>query len=94
LGNAKLKAEEAARSGRYTLTADARQMAGRAVARLLTIIDTALPEFAGEIAAKSDLTQRDALILLKSAWHSIRMREAKRESAEAAATAKFVEDDA
>lgn len=64
--------EEAVRLGLLCETADARQATGKVVARVVSRIDGALPEFAAAIAAKFKLPQRDVLHELKSKWRQVR----------------------
>ena len=64
--------EEATRLGLLCETADARQATGKVVARVVSRIDGALPEFAAAIAAKFKLPQRDVLHELKSKWRQVR----------------------
>jgi hypothetical protein len=93
LSNAKATAEEAMRSGRYTLADAARQETGRALARVLAVFEAALGEFANAIVAERPATQRDALRTLRAAWRAVRARQAKATGAEASAMQALVEDE-
>lgn len=81
LANERARQDAAARAGTYTRTDDVRQEMGRLVGRLITTFDSALVEFSTAIAARSDLSSRDALHLLRTTWRSIRERGAEQEHA-------------
>jgi hypothetical protein len=81
LANEKAREEASARVGTYARADDVRQEMGRLVGKLVTVFDSALVEFATAVAARSDLSSRDALHLLRSAWRSIRERAAQNEQA-------------
>ena len=52
---------------------------GRIASRMVAAFDGALGEFASAIAAKSNLSPRDALHILRSAFHEVRVAERGRE---------------
>jgi DNA-binding transcriptional regulator YdaS (Cro superfamily) len=81
LANEKAREDAAARAGAYVRSDGVRQEMGRLVGRLVTMFDSALVEFSTAIAARSDLSSRDALHLLRGAWRSIRERGAEHEQA-------------
>jgi DNA-binding transcriptional regulator YdaS (Cro superfamily) len=90
--NAKAKEEAGFRSGRYVLADEARQSAGRIAARMVTMFDGAIGEFANAIAAMSSVPSREVLSTLRKTWREIRARQAKAAGAEAEAMASIVED--
>lgn len=92
LGNDKLTAEAAVRSGRYIRTDDAQLQIGRVNARWLSLLDAALIDFANVVVRSKPATTRDALLALRAAWHQIREREAKVRNREAAAMPPLIED--
>lgn len=92
LSNAKARTEAAVRSGKYMRTTDARQEQGRVAARLMSVFETSLTEFAAAILAEPPKTQRDALRALRTAWHAIRIRQAKASGEEAAALPPLLDD--
>jgi hypothetical protein len=81
LANEKAREEASARAGTYARADDVRREMGRLVGKLITVFDGALVEFSAAVAARSDLSSRDALHLLRSAWRSIRERAAENEQA-------------
>jgi hypothetical protein len=81
LQNEKAREEASARAGTYARADDVRREMGRLVGKLITVFDGALVEFSAAVAARSDLSSRDALHLLRSAWRSIRERAAENEQA-------------
>jgi DNA-binding transcriptional regulator YdaS (Cro superfamily) len=90
--NAKAQEEAGFRSGRYVLADEARQSAGRIAARMVTMFDGAIGEFAGAIAANSNVPSREVLSTLRKTWREIRARQAKAAGAEAEAMTAIVED--
>jgi hypothetical protein len=99
LANERAREDRAARVGIYTRADDARREMGRLASDLLMVFDSALVEFATAIAAKSNLSSRDAVHLLRKAWRSIRERSADRETETAASLPMLIaegerEDDA
>jgi hypothetical protein len=74
LQNGRMREERAARAGIYVRADDSRREMGRVAAELLTAFEGALGEFATAIAARSNLTSRDALHLLRSTWRMARER--------------------
>lgn len=93
LANERAREDASARAGTYTRTADVRLEMGRLVGRLVTAFDSALVEFSTTIAARSDMSSRDALHLLRSTWRSIRERAAEQEQAFAEALPGHVGSD-
>jgi hypothetical protein len=93
LANDKAREEAAARSGRFTKTDDARQEMGRVAARLMTVFESSLNEFANAVIAVPPVTPRDALRTLRTTWREIRVRQAKVASAEAVTLPPLVDDE-
>lgn len=91
LANERAREDAAARAGTYTRSDAVRQEMGRMVGRLITTFDGALVEFSTAIAARSDLSSRDALHLLRSTWRTIRERGAEHEQALAGALPSHVD---
>jgi hypothetical protein len=60
---------------------------------MVAAFDGALGEFASAIAAKSNLSPRDALHILRSAFHEVRARNSQRERQAAEALPKLIDDD-
>jgi len=77
LANALAREEAAARSGRYVKAEDARREMGRIAARLMTVFEASLSEFANAIIAAQPATPREASRLLRETWRQIRERQAK-----------------
>ena len=93
LSNAKAAAEAAARSGRYVLATDAKQEQGRVAARLMSVFEASLTEFANAIMGAPPATSRDALRTLRASWRAIRIRQAKASGEEAVALPPLLEDE-
>ena len=93
LSNAKASMEASARSGRYTKTDEARQEQGRVAARLMSVFEASLTEFAGAIMAEPPKTSRDALRTLRAAWRAIRIRQAKASGEEAVTMPSLLDDE-
>ena len=93
LSNAKAAAEEALRSGRYVRADAARQELGRVAARLMAAFESSFTEFANAIMAAPPATSRDALRTLRTAWRTIRLRQAKAAGAEAIAMPPMLDDE-
>lgn len=64
--------EEAARSGRYSLTAAVEKEMGRLAARLIGFFESWLGELSSKVAAKFGLAQRDVLHLLRTEFRVFR----------------------
>jgi hypothetical protein len=64
--------EEALKAGQLTDTAIARQAAGREAAKLVTIFEGSLSNFANALAAEFKLPQRDVLHLLRGEFRKFR----------------------
>jgi hypothetical protein len=92
LANAEAREQAAARSGRYVLAADAQRDMGRVAARLMTIFEASLSEFANAIIATPPATPREASRLLRETWRQIRERQAKAIGAEALVLPVLEED--
>lgn len=90
LQNERAREERAARAGIYVRADAARREMGRVAAGLMTIFESALPEFAAAVAARSNLTSRDAVHLLRTAWRTIRERSSVQQSESAAALPALV----
>ncbi|MGA2638443.1 hypothetical protein [Methylocella sp.] len=93
LANAKSREEAAARAGRYTATIDAKQALGRTAARLMTIFEASLSEFANALAAKPSGNSREMLRTLRATWAAIRQKQAVAAGAEADALPTLIEDE-
>jgi hypothetical protein len=92
LANERAREDKAARAGVYLKADEARQEMGRIAARLMTLFDGALGEFATAIAAHSNLSARDALHLLRTTFRTIRDRSSQTEIQAAAELLALVED--
>jgi transcriptional regulator with XRE-family HTH domain len=84
--------EEAARSGRYTLTADVERAMGRLAAKLIGLFESWLGELASKIAAKFALPQRDVLHLLRSEFRLFRSATSAAMRRDAVQLPELVED--
>jgi hypothetical protein len=89
--NRKAAEDEAARSGRFTDTAEATRRMGALVAQTLAVIEGALPEIATAFSANFKLPHRDVLHLLRSEFRKVRAAGAKEFSVKAAALPQTVE---
>ena len=74
LANEHARAVREANAGRYVRSDDVRREMGKLAGRILTTFEGALGEFATAIAAKSDLSSRDALHVLRTTFRVIRER--------------------
>jgi hypothetical protein len=92
LANDRAREHAAARAGRYLLTDHSRQQLGRVAAAMLASFEGALPEFAMALAAKSNLSNRDALHVLRETWRAIRARVSEADAKAAAALPALIED--
>ncbi len=90
--NRKMAEEEAARAGRYMLSANVTKWVGRTFAELVGLIDGWLSELASKIAAKFGLPQRDILHLLRSEFRLFRTNIAAHWRREAERHPEFIED--
>jgi hypothetical protein len=61
-------------------------------AAMVATFEGALPEFAMALAAKSNLSSRDALHVLREAWRIIRARASEVDAKAAAALPALIED--
>jgi hypothetical protein len=84
LANDRAREDAAARAGRYLLAEDSRQQ-GRMAAAMVATFEGAPPEFAMALAAKSNLSSRDTLHVLREAWRIIRARASEADAKAAAA---------
>jgi hypothetical protein len=66
---------------------------GRIAARLMTIFEASLSEFANAIIAAPPATPREASRLLRNTWRQIRGRQAKAIGEEAIGLPAMVEDE-
>ncbi len=92
LANEQARAVREARAGRYTETDDARRELGRIAARMVSMFEGALSEFATAIAAKSNLPARDALHILRTTFRTVRERASTAEAARARALSSMVDE--
>ena len=74
--NRKRAEEEAARAGRYVDAQAAQAEMAKLVTKTVTVFEGALPEIAGQLAAKFSLSQRDVLHLLRHEFRAVRIRAA------------------
>ncbi len=91
LANEKARAEAAANSGRFVEADAMRAEVGRIAGRLIAMVDGALPEFAGTVAAATGSAERDVLHALRGAWRAVRVRLAGVEAEAAASLPETVE---
>jgi hypothetical protein len=92
LANERAREHAAARAGRYLIAEDSRQQMGRMAAAMVATFEGALPEFAMALAAKSNLSSRDALVVLREAWRIIRARASEADAKTAGALPALIED--
>lgn len=83
--NRKKAEEEAARAGRYVDAQAATAQMAKIAAKTITVFEGALPEIAGQLAAKFNLSQRDVLHLLRHEFRAVRGRAAGAQREAAAA---------
>lgn len=69
--------DEAARSGKYTETAEAVRQMGAIAVQMLSAIEGSLAELATAISAKFEIPQRDVLHLLRAEFRKVRSNGAK-----------------
>ena len=62
-------------------------------ARLMSVFEASLTEFAGAIMAEPPKTSRDALRTLRAAWRAIRIRQAKASGEEAVTMPSLLDDE-
>ena len=93
LGNAKLREEAAARSGKFVLAEDVQQEIGRAASRILTLVESSLADFANAIMRDGAASQRDVLRTLRAAWREARLRAAKTNREAASVLPELVESE-
>src|ERR1700678_1261845 len=91
LANERARLEAATDTGRYVDVGAAKQEMGKIAGRMVAAFDGILPTLADAIAAGSDLSSRDALHLLRTAWLSCRSRLAGMEDKAAIAEAPTLE---
>jgi hypothetical protein len=94
LSNEHARALREAQAGRYARSEDVRQEMGRVAGRMMGLFEGSLGELATAIAAKSNLSGRDALHILRSTFHMIRERTSNTESGIAKALPPSVDDEA
>ena len=93
LGNAKLREEAAARSGKFVLAEDVQQEIGRTASRILTLVESSLADFANAIMRDGAASQRDVLRTLRAAWREARLRAAKTNREAASVLPELVESE-
>jgi phage terminase Nu1 subunit (DNA packaging protein) len=93
LANERARLAREVESGRFIRSDDVRQEMGKIAGRILTTFEGALGEFATAIAAKSDLSARDALHILRTTFRGIRERAAKIEAGIAKTLPVSVDDE-
>ena len=69
--------EEAARSGKYTDTAETVRQMGSIASQLMNVVEGSLTELATAISAKFEIPQRDVLHLLRAEFRKVRSSGAK-----------------
>jgi hypothetical protein len=89
----KLELENAARKGQYMDAMEAAAGMARVADEMLKIFEGSFPEFASALAAKFQVPQREALLLLRDEFRRVRAQLAAVHGAEAAKTPKTVEVD-
>ncbi|MGO9401505.1 MAG: hypothetical protein ACLP19_27230 [Xanthobacteraceae bacterium] len=93
LSNEHARALRELQAGRYTRTDGVQQEMGRIAGRMVSMFEGSLDELATAVAAKSNLSSRDALHILRTTFHEIRERAANTESGIAKALPALVDDD-
>jgi hypothetical protein len=93
LSNDRARIEAAARNGRFTSTAGAKQQMGRIASTLLNVFEGFLGQLATKLAAHFGLVQRDVLHVLRSEFRLFRASAAGAMAREAAQLPEFVEDE-
>ena len=89
----RLKAEDKARHGKYMDAMEAAAGMTRVADEMLKIFEGAFPEFASALAAKFEVSQREALHLLRDEFRRIREQLAAVYAAAAAALPRTIETD-
>jgi hypothetical protein len=89
----KLELENASRKGQYMDAMEAAAGMARVADEMLKIFEGSFPEFASALAAKFQVPQREALLLLRDEFRRVRAQLAAVHGAEAAKTPKTVEVD-
>jgi len=84
--------EEAAQTGRYMLTADARTQITRAASEAFTVMEAAIRDMAMALAAEHGLSKSEAMTLLTRCWRDSRKRASAGFKADAEAQPVHVED--
>lgn len=92
LANERARESAALRAGTFILTADSKREMGRLGAKLLAMFDAAMAEFSTGIAAKSNLSARDAQHLLRTMFRKIRERASQVEAQAASALPLLIEE--
>jgi hypothetical protein len=83
----RLRAEENARRGRYTLTSDAERSLNRSLQQLVAAIENWLPDLIVQVGGDAE-----ALAIARKSWRAFRERESAAAEARAKALAEFVSD--
>lgn len=94
LANERSREDKAARAGLYVKAADVRQELGRLAASMISTFDGALGQFATAIAARSNMSARDALHVLRTESRAIRERASQAEAKAVAELPELIEDSA
>jgi len=92
LANERARENAALRAGTFILTADSKREMGRLGAKLMAMFDAAMAEFSTGIAAKSNLSARDAQHLLRTMFRQIRERASQVEAQAASALPLLIEE--
>lgn len=90
----KMRREEAAQNGRYMLSAEARAVATKAAAEIMTSVMAGLSDVANALAARFELPVRDVKHELQAAFRTVREEAAERHRENAAAIEALVSDEA
>ncbi|HLH95027.1 MAG TPA: hypothetical protein VKW08_07905 [Xanthobacteraceae bacterium] len=91
--NRKKAEEEAARAGRYTLTEAVKKQIGRALARIINMLDGWLAEISAKASARFSIPQRDMLHFLRSEFRLFRANAAAALRDEADELPALIEDE-
>jgi hypothetical protein len=84
LQTAKLEEDEARRAGELMRTADAEAVMVRLADQMLQVFEGALPDLAGALAQKFELSNRDVVHLLKKEFRQVRQKASDAAAKEAA----------
>lgn len=92
LTTARLEREDREAHGQYIRASEAREQMARIAGTMMTTFEGALPELAGAVAARFELSGRDVLHLMRQEFRRIRDRASASRKEAAAAEPETVED--